>query len=138
MRKILILISFIAVSLTVNAIHAQPQTHRSAGGTVSFVGYENADFNPPLMTLRGPCEKVQVFNLRNQASDGGRKGSRGFNDKISSMKWSVPAGYEIRVCQNEGYDGWCETLTGTGEKANVGSGMNDSISSIRCRAIGTN
>ena len=129
MRKILFLFSLFAISLAMGPAHAQP------GVTEYYlVLYENADFTPPKLTVR---PHQDIYTLRDRASDGGKKYHRGFDNKVSSVKYSIPPGWKVVLYQNTKYREWPYELKGKGQVANLGE-FNDRASSVRWIRIGDN
>jgi hypothetical protein len=68
-----------------------------------------------------------IGNMRNVNSDDGKSG---FNDKCSSVKWSVPPGWQAVLYENDNYSKRGYVLKGTGSVPDLGY-FGDKTSSLR-------
>ncbi|MFP2923962.1 hypothetical protein ACLESO_01845 [Pyxidicoccus sp. 3LG] len=89
--------------------------------------YDDTGFADRRLTIRYPTEHT---NYGNVFSDNGQKG---FNDKASSVRYHIPAGYRMVLYDDSGYQDSQYYLIGTGnieEISSLGS-FSDKTSSSR-------
>lgn len=86
--------------------------------------YDDAGFTDRILTVRFGRD---IGNMHYVSSDDGKSG---FNDKASSVKYSVPAGYQAVLYENNNYAKRGYVLKGTGSMADLGY-FGDKCSSLR-------
>lgn len=86
--------------------------------------YDDAGFTDRILTVRFGRD---IGNFHYVSSDDGKSG---FNDKCSSAKYNVPAGWQAVIYENNNYSKRGYTLKGSGSIPDFGY-FNDKCSSIR-------
>ncbi len=114
-----ILLSLIALLLTLPMVSVA-----EAKGWVKL--YDDKGFTDRILTVPFG-QDMGDFNYVH--SDDGKSG---FNDKASSAKYKIPAGWEAVLCENNNYAKREFILRGTGENPDFGY-FNDKASSIKWR-----
>lgn len=91
--------------------------------------YDDAGFTDRILTVRFGRD---IGNMHYVSSDDGKSG---FNDKASSVKWSVPAGWQAILYENNNYAKRGYVLKGSGSVPDLGY-FGDKCSSIRWERAG--
>ncbi len=86
--------------------------------------YDDAGFTDRILTVRFGRD---IGNMHYVSSDDGKSG---FNDKASSVKYNVPAGWQAVLYENNNYSKRGYSLKGSGSIADLGY-FGDKCSSIR-------
>jgi hypothetical protein len=102
-------------------------TPSKASGYVRL--YDDAGFTDRILTVRFGRD---IGNMHYVSSDDGKSG---FNDKASSVKWSVPAGWQAVLYENNNYSKRGYVLKGSGSTPDLGY-FGDKCSSIRWEKAG--
>ncbi|TCP81667.1 hypothetical protein C8J31_112113 [Rhizobium sp. PP-CC-2G-626] len=64
------------------------------------------------------------------------KNVEGFGDKTSAVRWCIPAGWRVRLYDDDGFRDRYKEFTGTGEQNLNAVGFNDKTSSVRFVYVG--
>ena len=104
------------------AANTQQQPAAKPSGYVRL--YDDAGFTDRILTVRFGRD---IGNMHYVSSDDGKSG---FNDKASSVKYSVPDGYQAVLYENNNYAKRGYVLKGTGSIADLGF-FGDKCSSLR-------
>jgi hypothetical protein len=91
--------------------------------------YDDAGFTDRILTVRFGRD---IGNMHYVSSDDGKSG---FNDKASSVKWSVPPGWQAVLYENNNYAKRGYVLKGSGSVPDLGY-FGDKCSSIRWERAG--
>jgi hypothetical protein len=89
--------------------------------------FDDKDFRGSAVTINSGSD---VADLKVTATDDGKTG---FNDRASSVKYSVPSGYEAVLYDDANYQKRIYVLKGTGELKDLSKAM-DKVSSVRWEA----
>ncbi|HSA59411.1 MAG TPA: hypothetical protein VLJ37_06965 [bacterium] len=106
---------------------ATAATPTKASGYVRL--YDDAGFTDRILTVRFGRD---IGNMHYVSSDDGKSG---FNDKASSVKWSVPAGWQAVLYENNNYSKRGYVLKGSGSVPDLGY-FGDKCSSLRWERAG--
>lgn len=106
---------------------AAEATPSRASGFVRL--YDDAGFTDRILTVRFGRD---IGNMHYVNSDDGKAG---FNDKASSVKWSVPPGWQAVLYENDNYSKRGYSLKGSGSVPDLGY-FGDKCSSIRWERAG--
>ncbi|HEX5037927.1 MAG TPA: hypothetical protein VFX30_12280 [bacterium] len=91
--------------------------------------YDDAGFTDRSLTIRFGRD---IGNMHYISSDDGKSG---FNDKASSVKYSVPAGWQAVLYENDNYSKRGYALKGSGSIPDLGY-FGDKCSSVRWERVG--
>lgn len=91
--------------------------------------YDDAGFTDRSLTIRFGRD---IGNMHYVSSDDGKSG---FNDKASSVKYSVPAGWQAVLYENDNYSKRGYALKGSGSIPDLGY-FGDKCSSVRWEQVG--
>ena len=112
----------------IKEVPAKPTAEASAPAAAKATGYvklyDDAGFTDRSLTIRFGRD---IGNMHNISSDDGKAG---FNDKASSVKYSVPAGWQAVLYENDNYSKRGYSLKGSGSIPDL-SYFGDKCSSVR-------
>ena len=90
--------------------------------------YDDSDFSDRGLMIDYADYALRAYN--------NLKNVEGFGDKTSAARWCIPAGWRVRLYDDDGFRDRYKEFTGTGEQNLNAVGFNDKTSSVRFVYVG--